>query len=58
MIAVQVVMIISRVHSINLFNFSNGIYGDIEMIGWNESYSWPEIPKGYQVPGHYNYPKK
>ncbi len=51
-------MIISRVHSINLFNFSNGIYGDIEMIGWNESYSWPEIPKGYQIPEHYNYPKK
>lgn len=38
MIAVQVVMIISRVHSVNLFNFLNGIYGDIEMICWNESY--------------------
>lgn len=58
MIAVQAALIMSRIHSMNLRNFFNDIYDDIEMIGWTERYSWPEIPEGYRIPEHYNYPKK
>ncbi|MGM7765243.1 DUF6853 family protein [Yersinia enterocolitica] len=58
MVAVQAALVMSRIYSMNLRNFFNDIFDDIEMLGWTERYSWPKIPEGYQIPEHYNYPKK
>jgi hypothetical protein len=58
MVAVQASLIMSRIHTMNLRNFFNDIYDDIEMIGGAKRNSWPEIPENYQIPEHYNYPKK
>ncbi|MCP2233917.1 MULTISPECIES: hypothetical protein [Erwinia] len=58
MIAVQAALIMSRIHSMNLRNFFNDIYDDIEMIGWTERFNWPEIPEDYRIPEHYNHPIK
>lgn len=58
MVAVQAALIMSRIYSMNLRNFFNDIYDDIEMIGWTDRYDWPEIPEGYQIPEYYSYPKE
>ncbi|CNG74230.1 hypothetical protein OP862_00725 [Yersinia massiliensis] len=58
MVAVQAALVMSRIYSMNLRNFFNDIYDDIELIGWTERYSWPEIPEGYQIPEHYKHPNK
>ncbi|ANS44137.1 hypothetical protein Q5A_018525 [Serratia inhibens PRI-2C] len=58
MVAVQAALVMSRIYSMNLRNFFNDIYDDIEIIGWTDHYSWPKIPEGYQIPEHYKHPKK
>ncbi len=54
-VAVKAGLIMARIYSINLRNFFNDIFTDIEKIGWTERYDWPDIPENYQLPEHYNY---
>lgn len=55
MVAVQAALIMSRIYSMNLRNFFNDIYDDIETIGRSDGYNWPEIPEGYQLSEHYKF---
>ncbi|MCW7762534.1 hypothetical protein OPS06_11770 [Photorhabdus sp. JAR] len=57
MVAVQTALVIARIYAMNLRNFFDGIFEDIEMIGWTDRYHWPKIPEDYKIPDHYNYPK-
>ncbi|CRY56856.1 MULTISPECIES: DUF6853 family protein [Yersinia] len=58
MVTVQATLVMSRIYSMNLRNFFNDIYDDIEIIGWTDRYNWPEIPEGYRIPEHYNNSKE
>lgn len=51
-------LVMSRIFSLNLSNLFLNIFEDIEKIGWSEESKLPAIPEGYQIPEHYNYPKK
>ncbi len=58
MVAVQTALVMARIYAMNLRNFFDGIFEDIEMIGWTDRYNWPKIPEDYKIPDHYNYPEK
>ncbi|MFP1727459.1 hypothetical protein [Lonsdalea quercina] len=55
-IAIQCALTRVRISSLNLSNIYQDIIDDVALI--NKSDSWPAIPDGYQIPEHYNYPKK
>ena len=55
-IAIQCALTRVRIASLNLSNIYQDIVDDVVLI--NKSDLWPAIPDGYQIPEHYNYPKK
>lgn len=55
-IAIQCALTRVRIASLNLSNIYQDIIDDVVLI--NKSDSWPAIPENYQIPEHYNYPKK
>ncbi|MFP2469251.1 hypothetical protein ACLEUK_14185 [Pseudescherichia vulneris] len=55
-IAIQCALTRVRIASLNLSNIYQDVIDDVLLI--NKSDSWPAIPEGYQIPEHYNYPKK
>lgn len=55
-IAIQCALTRVRIASLNLSNIYQDIIDDVVLV--NKSDSWPAIPDGYQIPEHYNYPKK
>lgn len=55
-IAIQCALTRVRIASLNLSNIYQDIINDVALI--NKSDSWPAISDGYQIPEHYNYPKK
>jgi len=50
MLAVKAALVMSRIYAMNLRNFFENIFDDIEMIGWSDNYDWPPIPENYQIP--------
>jgi hypothetical protein len=50
MVAVKAALVMSRIYAMNLRNFFEDIFDDIEMIGWSDNYDWPSIPENYQIP--------
>ncbi|MCA6222105.1 DUF6853 family protein [Photorhabdus antumapuensis] len=56
-VAVQTALVMARIYAMNLRNFFDGIFEDIEMIGWTDRYNWPKTPENYKIPDHYNYPE-
>lgn len=55
-VAIQCALTRVRMASLNLSNTYQDIIDDVVLI--NKSESWPAIPDDYQIPEHYNYPKK
>ena len=55
-IAIQCALTRVRIASLNLSNIYQDVIDDVVLI--NKSDSWPTIPEGYKIPGHFNYPKK
>lgn len=51
-------LVMARLFSLNLSNFFLNIFEDIEKVGWSEQNNLPGVPEDYQIPEHYNYPKK
>lgn len=56
MVAVKAALVMSRIHTMNLRNFFENIFDDIEMIGWSDNYDWPSIPENYQIPEKLRFP--
>ncbi|SEK76095.1 hypothetical protein SAMN04487787_103407 [Kosakonia sacchari] len=58
LVTVKCALVMARLYSLNLSNLFLGIFEDIEKVGWSEEFKLPNVPDGYQIPEHYNYPKK
>ncbi|ADO50546.1 hypothetical protein [[Enterobacter] lignolyticus] len=51
-------LVVARVRAMNLRNFFDDMFEDIEKMAGSEEFLWPKIPEGYEIPKHYNDPKK
>ncbi|RPH22321.1 hypothetical protein EHN07_16945 [Buttiauxella warmboldiae] len=58
LVTAKYALVMARLFSLNLSNFFLNIFEDIEKVGWSEEIKLPAIPEDYQIPEHYNYPKK
>lgn len=58
LVTVKCALVMARLYSLNLSNLFLNIFEDIEKIGWSEEFKLPNVPDDYQIPEHYNYPKK
>jgi len=55
-LTVQAALVYIRVYSIRLSGFFEDIKDDTDTL--LKVSVWPDIPENYQVPEHYNYPKR
>ncbi len=58
LVTVKCALVMARLYTLNLSNLFLNMFEDIEKIGWSEEFKLPNVPDDYQIPEHYNYPKK
>ena len=54
--AIQAALVYIRVYSMNLSSFFDSFKEDADTL--LKASDWPDIPEGYKIPAHYNYPIK